>query len=435
MSPSDSSPALRLVSLDVVRGLTIAGMILVNNPGSWSAKYAPLGHAQWHGWTPTDLVFPFFLFIVGVALTFSFDKRMAAGHSRGALFAQVVRRTLIIFLLGLSLAALPDWRLAGPCIAGILGVGLWFSQLAGGSATGPVGRVLPWAGLAVLLAAVLWFSLDFAHFQACRLRVPGVLQRIAICYFVASCVVLLVGVRGRVLAVLTLLAGYWLVVAYVPPPADYSGVVVGPEGRLHDWLDVQVLGDSHLYSERPDPEGLLSTLPAIATVLLGALSARWLRARRSPAEMVVGLFIAANVLMVAGCFAGYWLPINKKIWTPAYTLFTGGLALHVLAMCYWLIDVRGVRRWAVPFVVFGTNAIAVYFASSLTAKMLGRWKLESAGGTQVSVKQLIYETIFVPIGDALDSKPAASLAYALTYVALWCVLLIPLYRRRIFIKV
>ena len=443
--------AQRLVSLDVFRGITIAGMILVNNPGTWSSLYSPVRHADWNGLTPTDLVFPFFLFIVGVALPFSFDRRRAAGASRVRLFEHVVRRSLIIFALGLILAGFPywpqlagffgvappwnwqAWRLILPYIAVIVGLAVLFIDeppLAWPASAAGRGRKI-FAGLLVLGAAI-YFTADFGYFQEQKLRVPGVLQRIAICYFFVSLIVLFTGVRGRVLWTLALLAGYWAIVKYLAAPAGYEmpGMAERPTGVLHDWLDAKLFGN-HLYHERPDPEGLLSTIPALATVLIGVLAGNWLRSRREQADKVGWLFLAANVLLVAGLWLGLDFPLNKKIWTSSYVLVTGGLALHFLAACYWLVDMKGYRRWAVPFLVFGTNAIAVYFASGIGARILGSIMLHLTDGSSVILKTYLYQSYL-----ASWAPPAlASLLWALAYVFVWCLLMTPLYWRRVFIKI
>ncbi len=428
--PSLPSSSSRLVSLDAFRGITIAGMILVNNPGSWQHLYSPLSHAQWHGWTPTDLVFPFFLFIVGVAMAFSFRRRLAQSDGRRRLFAQVIRRTIILFLLGLIMFGFPDFRLIGPYILVIVGLSLLYADepLLGRGGSGPA-RARKIAACVVLVAAVVYFAVDFGHFQETRLRVPGVLQRIAVCYFFASVIAMTWGTWGRVIWVAVLLGAYWLIVAKVSPPAGYTADVTGPEGLLHDWIDVKLLG-AHLYRERPDPEGILSTLPAVATALLGLLTGQWLQNAREGRDKVIGLFFAANVALVLALWMNLAFPISKKIWTSSYVILTAGLAVHFLTMCYWLIDVRGHRRWAWPFVVFGANSIAVYFASSLLAKMLGRWTLSTDGGAIV-VKTWAYDNLFASWAGPLNG----SFLFALAYVIVWLLPLIPLYWRRIYVKI
>jgi len=447
----------RLISLDVFRGITIAGMILVNHPGTWSHKYGPLGHAAWNGWTSTDLVFPFFLFMVGVAMTFSFDRRLAQGQSRVRLFEQVVRRTIILYLIGLIMYGFPDWRLIGPYVLVIVGLGFLFSDEPP-IGWGKTGAQKARKGVAWLLlaGAVLYFAFDFDYFNQSHLRVVGVLQRIALCYFFASIIVMFCGVRGRVIWTAACLIGYWAIVKMVQPPAEFIEMIRAaeealaqnpdawktdeavamyrnsinvlhnrPSGLLGDWIDIKLLG-LHLYRERPDPEGLLSTLPSIATTLLGILTGNWLHTSRGKLEKLGGLFFMANVLLFVGLCIDYWFPINKKIWTSSYVLFTAGMALHFLGMCFWLIDVKGYKKWSSPFLVFGTNAIVVFFAAHLLSKMMGRWKVGD-----ISVYSWIYQNLFASWADPLN----ASLLFAIAYVTFWLLVMIPLYRKRIFIKI
>ena len=309
-SAIDGPAPTRLVSLDAFRGVTIAGMLLVNNPGSWSSIYAPLRHATWHGWTPTDLIFPFFLFIVGVAMTFSFAARSERGDGRNALMLNATRRAAILFGLGLLLHGFPNY-------------------------------------------------LDLAG-----LRIPGVLQRIALAYFAATAIVLYLGRNVQVIATAMLLLGYWAAMMLVPVPGGAAGVLE-PGLDLGAYIDRAVFGTAHLWSQSRtwDPEGLFSTLPAVATVLLGVFAGSWLRSDRSPATKAVGLFIAGNVGVVLGLMWHPLFPINKPLWTSSYVLFTGGMACHFLAMCYWLIDVKGYKRWAFPLKVIGMNAITAYVLS------------------------------------------------------------------------
>lgn len=446
-TPGDPSPQ-RLIALDAFRGITITGMLIVNNPGSWSHIYSPLRHAQWNGWTPTDLVFPFFLFIVGVALSYSLRRRETGGHA--AVFAQLVRRAILIFLLGLFMASFPDlrllnavragttqatWlevaasllRLPGPYILGVAGVALLLSGIGQPPRAGDRALVRRIVGGVLTAGAVAFFIGDFHYFQESALRVPGVLQRIAICYFCGALLFMTLNVRWQIVAVVVLLLGYWAIVARVPAPANYTSQAVSPDGRLHDWIDTRVL-HQHLYAERPDPEGLLSTLPAIATVLAGALTGRWLQGPRDVQAKVVGLFVAANILLVAGLGWGLSFPINKKIWTSSYVLLTAGLALHFLAMCLWLIDLRGRRAWAWPFVVLGSNAITIYVAASTCAKCLAVIRLAD---NKTTLKGWLYEHVCASLAGPLNG----SLLYALVYVSLWLIPAIVLYRRRIFIKV
>jgi len=425
-----SQASQRVLSIDAVRGLTIAGMILVNNPGTWRHIYPPLRHAEWNGCTPTDLVFPFFLFLVGVSMWFSLSKRRAAGDSRVWLFAHVFRRSLILVCLGLIMYGFPNFRLIGPEILAIVGVSMLFTGGAasgGGVSTGLMTTRI--AGALILAAAVVYFRWDIGYFNAIGLRVPGVLQRIGLSYLLASVVVLAFGWRGAAIGAALLIAGYAVILSAVQPPAGYTADVTHPDGLLHNWIDEQFL-EGHLYRERPDPEGLLSTVGAVATVLLGVMTGRWLRVERSGAEKAVGLFVAASFAIFVGLCMDHAYPIGKKIWSPSYVVYTAGIALQVIAVCYWLIDVRGYWRWSWPFLVFGSNAIVVFVASSLLAKMMGRWKVTGQDGL-ISVHGYLYNHVAGVIGDA----KLASLAYAVAYILFWFVLLIPLYRRRWFVRI
>ncbi len=366
----------RLVSLDAFRGITIAMMILVNNPGSWSHVYSPLLHAKWDGWTMTDTIFPFFMFIVGVAMTFSFAKRLERGDTRGQLFAKVVKRSVILFLLGLILAGFPKFNLG-------------------------------------------------------TIRIPGVLQRIAVCYFFAALIVMYTGWKGRAFWAFALIVIYWAIVKLIHAPIGYEASVTGQEGLLHDYIDTKVLS-GHLYRERPDPEGILSTIPAISTTLLGVLIGNWLHSARSKMEKLVGLFIMANVGIVVGVIMHIWFPINKKIWTSSYVVFMAGMALHFLAMCYWLIDIKGYKRWATPFVIYGTNAIAVFFASGIVGRLIGRYITVPMADGELALKPWIYQNIFVPWSGDLKM---ASLLFAISYIVFWLLVLIPLYKKKIYIRV
>lgn len=366
----------RLLSLDVFRGLTIAAMVLVNNAGNWQAVYPPLLHAPWDGWTPTDLVFPFFVFIVGVAIPLAFERRKAAGGSQRDLYLKIARRTAIIFGLGLWLNAFPF-------------SGAWFSNL----------------------------------------RIPGVLQRIALCYGLAALIFLKARLKTQVWITAALLLGYWAVMKLIPAPGYARGDLT-MEGSLASWVDRTLLA-GHTYKPLYDPEGILSTLPAIATALLGVLAGQWLMQKRETLEKIAGLFVAGALCVLGGYVWDWFFPLNKALWTSSYVLFTGGLALQLLALCYWLVDLKGYRRWAKPFVVFGVNALALYALAGMLSDVLNvvpRAKLDGATG---SLKSWIYERVF----ESWLAPVNASLAFALSYVAFWWLLMWLLYRRKIFIKV
>ena len=378
--PAAPAPrAERLLSLDVFRGITVAGMLLVNNPGTWSAIYDPLEHAAWHGWTPTDLIFPFFLFIVGVAMTYSFPGQLARGDGAGRVFARAAKRSAVLFGLGLLLTAFP------------------------------------------------YYNLDLSN-----LRIPGVLQRIGLAFFLASAVVLFLKPRAQAAAAAALLLGYWAAMTLVPVPG-YGAGDLSKEGNLAAYVDRSILGTNHLWAAAKtwDPEGLMSTLPAVATVLLGVFAGRWMRRENTPAERLAGMFIAGNVLLVAGLVWSEAFPINKNLWTSSYVVFTGGMALHFLAMCYWAVDVRGWRRWARPFTVFGVNAIAAFFLSGVMARLLNLIKVPGGPEGTQPLKAAIFDGAFA----SWLSPVNASLAFALCFVLFWVGVMEIFYRRKIFIKV
>ena len=369
-------PGGRLVSLDAFRGMTIAGMLLVNNPGTWSHIYAPLRHAPWHGWTPTDLIFPFFLFIVGVAMTFSYGKRLERGADRGVLLRKAARRSLILFGLGLALHGFPNYDLS-------------------------------------------------------TIRIPGVLQRIALASFCATAIVLAFRVRGQAIAAAVLLLGYWALITLVPVPGVGAGVLE-PGQDLGAWLDRMIFGTQHLwvYAETWDPEGLLSTMPAVATVLLGVLVGHGIRADRPERAKLTGLLAFGAAATLVGLAWGTVLPINKNLWTSSYAVLTAGLGALFLGACYWLIDIRGRRGWATPFVIFGTNAIAAFFLSSLFARILNLITVGS-GAEATTLKAFLYQTAFASWLSPIN----ASLAFAISYVLVWLGAMAVLYRKGIFIKV
>jgi len=367
----------RMESLDVFRGMTIAGMILVNNPGTWAAIYDPLEHASWHGWTPTDLVFPFFLFIVGVSLTLALGRRAEEGGGRRDLYVKIARRTLIIFALGLVLAGFPSYDLS-------------------------------------------------------TIRIPGVLQRIAVCYLLASLIFLHTKWRTQAVIAAALLLGYWALMALVPVPGFGAGMLDSKEGNLAAYLDRALL-EGHLWRHAKvyDPEGILSTLPALATTLLGVLTGHLLRSRRSELEKVAAMFVAGAAGVVAGWAWNHWFPVNKALWTSSYVLLTAGLALQLLAVCYWLIDIKGHRAWARPFLIFGTNALALYFLAEFFARLIGLPLFARPDGSRAGLQSVIYENLFA----SWAAPTNASLLYALSTVLLWLGVMAVFYRKKIFIKV
>ncbi len=378
-------PSQRLMSLDAFRGFTIAGMILVNNPGSWSYVYPQLAHAKWNGWTFTDLIFPFFLFIVGVAMTFSYSKRVERGDDKTKLLLHALRRAAIIFGLGIFLNGFP--------------------------------QLMPY--------------LNFSALDT--IRIPGVLQRIGICYLIASMIFLNSGIKGQTIWTGVLLVIYWLLMKLVPVPG-YGASVLEPTGNLCWYIDSTLL-HGHTWSGAPvpgfDPEGIVSTIPAIATTLFGILTGHLLRTNKTQQEKTAWMFVLGNALLFAGLVMDNWLPINKNLWTSSYAVFMGGMALQFLAMFYWLIDVKGYKRWTAPFVIYGMNSIAVFFLSSLSARILTLIKVTGADGAAVALKTYLYQNVFAALAGPLNG----SLLFALAYVLLWLGLMGILYRMKVFIKI
>jgi predicted acyltransferase len=371
----------RLTSLDLFRGVTIAAMILVNNPGD-NHPYWPLDHAEWNGWTPTDLVFPFFLFIVGVSLVFSFESRLKRGDSRSTLLLHAFRRSVVIFAIG----------------------------------------------LAMNYSAVLAFPSPSSG-----LRIPGVLQRIGVCYLVTSFLYLYVRPRTRAVVVAVLLVGYWILMRFVPVPG--FGVpgrdipFLHPDANLAAYLDRKFL--NHLWEVTRDPEGLLSTLPAIATPLLGVFTGEWLRSKRSPQTKALGMLLFGVIGLVLGRTWGIWFPINKKLWTSSYVLFTAGFALVCLAACYWAVDIKRWRGlWTKPFLIFGRNAIAAYTAAWLFA-VLPYFVPFHVNGQPKHAAEYIFERFFAPLG----SPSFTSLLFSLAFVLLCLLPIWLLDRKKIFLKI
>jgi predicted acyltransferase len=361
----------RLRSLDVFRGLTVAAMVIVNNPGDWATVYWPLLHAEWHGWTPTDLVFPFFLFIVGVSLALS---------AKAVTVATILRRGAIIWGLGLFLAGFPFFRLA-------------------------------------------------------TIRIPGVLARIAWCYVAAALTARAVSgdrYRARTLAVVVaaLLAGYWILLTVVPFPGGVAGDLTA-EGNIGAWLDRTLFG-RHVWRGGPyDPEGLLSTLPAIGTTLLGVIAGWLIREAPSPRAIVRALLSWGLAGVIAGLVLSVWLPINKALWTSSYVLFTAGLASAVLAVCYWMFDATPGERWRAvsePFVALGRNAILLFVLSGLIAKIFIYLKWPNP---DMPLGRWLYQTAFAP----LAPPHVASLLFALANLLMLYALLAWLHRKRLYLTV
>lgn len=384
---STASTPARLEALDAFRGATILAMILVNNPGSWSHVYPPLRHADWHGWTPTDLVFPFFLFIVGVAIPLSLGRRLEAGVERGQVVRQVLRRALVLVGLGLFLNAFP-----------------------------------------FVVDFETWLLRSFE-----TLRFPGVLQRIAVCYALAALLFVFVGRRVLVLTAWVCLFSYWALLTLVPLPGGVEADLAVKDQNLAAVIDRAVFGTHVWASARTwDPEGLLSTVPALATTLFGVFTGLLLRTREALLDKVLRLFVRGSLLVGAGYVWDWFFPINKPLWTSSYVVFTAGQAMVVLALALYLVDVRGRRVGLRPLLAYGVNPITVFVLSAVVARLLTTIRVTSSSGNRIALKTWLYEggyTSWIP------DPQLASFAFAVTWVLAWYALLAWMQRRNIIIKV
>ena len=371
------SSGQRLLSLDVLRGLTVALMILVNNAGDGAVSYAQLRHSVWNGCTLTDIVFPLFLFMIGASIALSLRSRLARGATRSSILLQVLKRSVLIAAIGLLINALP-------------------------------------------------------YFSMSTLRFYGVLQRIALCYALGSIVFLFGGVTACIVAIVVALAGYWFLLLHVAVPGiGLPGVTIGVldrYGNLASWLDRLLVPAAHLYHHGVyDPEGLLSTIPAVATTLFGVLSAVWLQTTRPAWRKAVVLLLCGLLLLVCGLLWSHNFPINKRLWTSSYVLFTGGISMVLLASLFWVIDgPYQLRRGLTPWLVFGTNALSAYVLSEVLAIGLAALKLPRGGNLQ--------QLLFRLLPHWLGSPPFVSMIYSMLFVLACALPLIPLYRRKIFLK-
>lgn len=371
----------RLASLDMFRGLAIAGMVLVNNPGSWQHVYPPLLHAEWHGFTPTDLVFPAFLFAVGAAIPYTvagYDGRQTGNRAR--LYGRIVRRVVLLFLLGVLL------NLATPFLQWVL-----------------YDRPVDWGGL----------------------RIMGVLQRIALAYLLAVSLVLVAGPWLRLAVTIAVLLGYWALMTLVPVPGAGPGVLT-PEGSLAGFIDRTFLTAPHLYQGKFDPEGLLASLPAAATVMIGYATGVWVRQSVRSSRVTMVLALAGLGGLASGWVWGLSFPINKQLWTSSYVVYSAGWSLLLMAFCYEVADVRRWRGIGWPFQVLGVNAIALFVASGIAARILLVCRV--ADGR--SLYQWIYDALFASWAGPIDG----SLAFALVTVAIWWGVFYGFYRRGWFLR-
>lgn len=374
----------RLLSLDVFRGATVAGMILVNNPGDWGHIYAPLEHASWHGCTPTDLIFPFFLFIVGVSITYAMSSKKADPQAHTRTILKAAKRAVILFGLGLFLSLYPKI----------------FTE--------------PLNALA-------------------QVRIPGVLQRIAVVFLISSIIFLKNTERNIMRITVGILVLYWIIMTFIPVPGT-GFANLDKETNMAAWIDRSILTEAHLWKSAKtwDPEGILSTLPAIASGLIGVLVGSFLRRRDlEDGYKISWLFSTGLMLFIGGMIWGLQFPLNKSIWTSSFVLYTGGLATMILSFCYWIIDVNRYQRYTLPFVVYGKNAITVFFLSGLLPRTMNMIKVSNADGTISGLQSFLYTNFFSTNFSAIN----ASFGWAIAQICFWFAILYIMYRKNIFIKV
>ena len=374
----------RLLSLDVFRGATVAAMILVNNPGSWSNIYPPLAHASWHGCTPTDLIFPFFLFIVGVSIAYAMGSKKLDPTTHKSTLIKASKRALILFGLGLFLSLFPN----------------------------------------VFTNPIEAFS---------TVRIPGVLQRIGVVFIISSLIFLKNSEKNILKILIGLLVAYWAMMTFIPVPGvGYANLE--KETNLAAWFDRLVLTEAHLWKSAKtwDPEGILSTIPAISSCLFGVLVGVYLRRKDIVDSVKVSWLFSTGILaLLAGLVWGLQFPINKSLWTSSFVLYTGGWATILLSLTYWLIDINGYKKFTKPFVVYGVNAITVFFLSGLMPRIMNMIKVEMPDGKVVGSQTWLYNTFIVPYFSPLN----ASLVYAVLFILFWYVILWIMYKRNIIIKV
>lgn len=396
----------QILALDILRGITIAGMVMVNNPGSWGKIYAPLRHAEWNGLTPTDLVFPFFMFIMGISTYISLRKYDFTYTHASAL--KILRRTALIWLIGLSVA--------------------WFSKFC-----------YYWASAPSDLS--FWENLWGAVWSFPRLRIMGVMPRLALCYCAASLVALTMKHSRIPYLIASLLAGYFVILLLG------NGFAYDGEVNIIAIVDRAILGSAHMYNDHGiDPEGILSTIPSIAHVLTGFCVGRIMLNRpatpqATPANAgdsresllnhhLIQLFLVGTILTFLGLLLSYGCPINKKIWSPTYALVTCGLASSFLALLIWIIDVKGYRRWTLFFEAFGVNPLFMYVLGGVLSILFNTIQLPWDEGS-ISIHTLIYKHWLTP----LCGEMFGSFLYAVIFIIMTWSIGYQLYKRKIYIKI
>ena len=416
----------RLLSLDVFRGATVALMILVNNPGDWGHIYAPLEHAEWHGCTPTDCVFPFFLFIVGVSISLAMNPQKA----NYLMYEKILIRALKLFLLGFFLNFFSRIKFGLDTGILLLGIRLFFTAIITVLLLGDFEqkRQLQITISLFILGMILAFFVP--GFEA--VRIPGVLQRIALVYLFSSLIFLKTSTRTQIILLAIILFGYWFLMTAVPVPNGFPANLEKTT-NMGAWLDNLIL-HGHLWATSKiwDPEGILSTIPAIGTGLAGILAGTWVAKNQANSQKITGLILFGVLGIVFGLLWHEFFPVNKSLWTSSFVVYTAGWASIILGILYWLIDVKGSTFWTLPFVVFGVNAITVFFFSGIIPRALNMILIPTPDGKSIGLQTWLYRNGIAPF----FSEPRnASLAGAITFLIIWLGILYFMYRRKIIFKV
>ncbi|MEN8124075.1 MAG: heparan-alpha-glucosaminide N-acetyltransferase domain-containing protein [Bacteroidota bacterium] len=365
----------RILSVDIFRGATIAAMILVNTPGTWSHVYAPFLHAEWHGLTPTDLIFPFFLFIVGMSITFAYTKKKATGITVDV-YKKIISRTLKLIFLGLFLAGFK-------------------------------------------------YSIPFFK-ELSHLRIPGVLQRIGVVFFIASILFLHFNWKTLLGIFVVILVGYWLIMTQIPVNGEMP--LLTKESNLASVVDLNILTVDHMWKTLYDPEGILSTIPAIATTIFGMFLGMILLNKEKTQQEKLKYFVIIGIVALAiGYVWSIVFPLNKALWTSSFVLVTGGWASLIYAAIYYVADILGHNEWGKPAIIFGSNAITVYFLSSFMSKTFGLIKLPSGQSLHGYLYEILSSIITIP--------KLSSLIYAILIIIFYYLIAHILYKKKIFIKV
>ncbi|WP_461448551.1 acyltransferase family protein [Mucilaginibacter sp.] len=411
----------RLLSLDVFRGASMAAMVLVNDPGDWGHIYSPLEHSKWDGCTPTDLIFPFFLFMVGVSIVYAMESKKAEIANHGQIILHAFRRMVTLMFL--------SWMVQlfyhpFPGTIQCIGIVVLMGALLYVNTTQ---KTFVWVLTLLAICGLSWF---FYHTQVVTLRIPGVLQRIALTYFVCTCLYLKTSAKTIKWTFILALVGYWIIMCFIPVPGvGYANL--NPETNMGAYIDRIVFTTNHLWNEAHtwDPEGLLGVLPSIGTGLFGLMVGSWLKRRdRDDSIKVTWMFVYGLLAVTASLIWDLFFPINKALWTSSFVLYTGGLATMTLATLYWLIDVQGYKKYTMFFVAFGINAITAYILSDVVPGLIALVKI---GSHKTDAYSYIYQHAFVPYFTPVNASLAGGLAFTLLiFLMVWV-----LYKFKIIIKV